>query len=246
MSSFVDAAEDRRWSGFLSRWSLLAGFVVLCLVFAFTAGLLPAGQSSDVPPEHFELAAAMESPAVYRLTIALDAATWLALGGFFVGLGAVLVRRAPVRGGLIAACGVGQVSGLIGAFMRLNGTIGTAELYESASPAKQEALLQSYAYLQSAYFSHFNAGTLLWSVALLLAASVVWSLEGFPRWLAMVIALPGAVRLPESILGIATGVDLEFLILLELLLLIVVFFSVARVFGRGEPRAVPDGSGAPG
>lgn len=245
MSSFVDAGEDRRWFGFLSRWSLLSGAVVLGLMVSFVAGVLPAGQNSNLPPEYFELAAAMESPVIYRLTIALDVAVWLALGGFFVAFGAALYHYAPVRGVLVAACGVGQVSGLIGAFMRLNGTIGTAELYESAGPDRQEALLQSYSYLQSAFFSHFNAGSLLWSAALLLAASVLWSLDGFPRWLAVVIALPGVVRLPQSILSIATGLDLGFLILLELLLLVVAFLSVFWTFRGRARRTVPEGSGAP-
>jgi hypothetical protein len=246
MQSFVEAGEDRRWIAFLSRWSLLGGVVILGLIAAFVAGLLPAGAGGDLPPKYFELAAAMESPSIYRLTIALDIVTWVTLGGFFVGLGAMLFRRAPVSGALVAACGVGQVAGLAGAFMRLNGTIGTAELYEGASPDRQEALLQSYAYLQSAYFSHFNAGTLLWGAALLMAASVLWSADGFPRWVAVVMVVTGVLRISESVLGIATGVDLGFLILPELLLLIVIFFSVSWTFRRRASGAIPEGSGVPG
>ena len=247
MSSFVEAAEDRRWLGFLSRWSLAAGVVILALMIAFVAGVLSAAQGGDLPPRYMELAAAIESPAVYRLTIALDVATWLMLGGFFIALGAVLHRHAPVRGGLVVACGVGQVSGVIGGFMRLNGTTGTAELYVGADPSRQEALLQAYSYLQSAFFSHFNAGTLLWGAALLLAASAAWSLEGFPRWLAVVVAIPGAVRLPVSVVEISTGADLGFAILPQLLLLVAAFFCVAWTFRRrGAPHAVAEGSGAPG
>lgn len=114
MTAFVDVGGSGSWSRFLSRWSLLAGAVILALMLAFVLGILPAGQGGDLPPRYFELAAAIESPAVYRLTIALDIATWLALGGFLVALGAIIYHRAPVRGGLVAACGVGQVSGLIG------------------------------------------------------------------------------------------------------------------------------------
>ncbi len=245
MQSLVEAGEDRRWIAFLSRWSLLAGVVILGLIAAFVAGLLPAGGSGDLPPKYFELAAAIESPAVYRLTIALDVVTWVALGGFFVGLGAMLFRRAPVVGALVAACGVGQVAGLIGAFMRLNGTMGTAELYEGASPDRQEALLQSYAYLQSAFFSHFNAGTLLWGAALLMAASVLWSVDGFPRWLAVVMVVTGVVRTSESVLGIATGVDLGFLILPELLLLVVVFSPYPGRSGVGHPARYPRAAASP-
>ena len=237
MSSYVEDGEDRRWFAFLSRWSLFAGGVIVVLLVAFTAGLLPAAQGGDLPMRYFELAAAIESPAVYRLTIALDMLTWLALGGFFVALGIVVYSHAPVRGGLVAACGVGQVSGLIGAFMRLNGTSGTAELYASAGPGRREALLQAYSYLQSAFFSHFNAGTLLWAAALLLAASAVWSLDGFPRWLAVVLAVPGAVRLAVSVAEISTGADLGAAILPQLLLLVVAFFSVSWTLRR---RRAPD------
>lgn len=216
-------------------------------MLAFVLGILPAGQGGDLPPRYFELAAAIESPAVYRLTIALDIATWLALGGFLVALGAIIYHRAPVRGGLVAACGVGQVSGLIGAFVRLNGTNGTAKMYEGASPDRQEALLQSYSYIQSAVFSHFNTGSLLWGAAFLLAASALWSLEGSPRWLVVAVALPGLLRLPVSAVEISTGVDLGFVIVPQSLFLIIAFFSVSWAFRRhGAPVAVPEGSGAPG
>lgn len=211
--------------------------MILSLMVAFLAGVLPAGQGGDLPLKYFELAAAIENPAIYRLTMALDIATWVAFRGFFVALGGVLFHHAPVRGALVAACGIGQVSGMIGAFIRLNGTSGTAELYEGASPGRQEAILQSYSYMQSAVFSHFNAGSLLWGVALLLAASVLLSLEGFPRWLAIVVALPGLLRVPVSVAEISTGSDLGFVILPQSLLLIVAFFSVYLAFRRRSSRA---------
>jgi hypothetical protein len=246
MSSFVDTGEDRNWSGFLARWSLFAGVAVLALMVTFLAGVLPAAQSSDLPQRYFELGAAIENPAVYRLTISLDIALWMALGGFLVALGALVYRRAPVRGGLVVACGAGQLSGVIGAFMRLNGTSGTAGLYEGASADRQEALLQSYSYMQSAVFSHFNAGSLLWGMALLLAASAIWSAGGYPRWLVVVIALPGLLRLPVSVAEIATGLDLGFVILPQSLLLIVAFLSVFLTFRRRSPAAAPARSGATG
>lgn len=242
MSLFVESGEDRRWFGFLSRWSLFGGVVILGMMLTFSVGVLPAGQNDELPPEYFELAAAMDSPVLYRLTTALDLGTWLALGGFFVALAAILYRRAPVRGVLIAACGIGQISGVIGAYTRLLGTSELAAGYGTAAPDEQEALLRSYSDLQLTVFSHFGVGTLLWSVALLLAASAVWSLEGLPRWLAALIALPGVVELPSSVLRIATDAGLEFLLPLELLLLVVAFFSVSWVFRRRAPGAVPDGA----
>jgi hypothetical protein len=39
MQSFVETGEDRRWLEFLSRWSLLAGLVILSLMVTFLAGV---------------------------------------------------------------------------------------------------------------------------------------------------------------------------------------------------------------
>lgn len=111
MSLLVGAGEDRRWFGFLSRWSLFAGVVYLGLLLVMIFGVMPASQNSPLPEEYFELGAAIENPAVFRLAIALDVADWLALGGFFVAFAAIFISRAPVRGVLVAACGVGQVLG---------------------------------------------------------------------------------------------------------------------------------------
>jgi hypothetical protein len=77
---------------------------------------------------------------------------------------------------------------------------------------------------------------LLWGVALLLAASAAWSMAEFPRWLTVVIALPGLIQLPKTVFEIATGANLFLiLILLEEPLLIVAYFAVARVFWRQTP-----------
>jgi len=125
-----------------------------------------------------------------------------------------------------------MVSGFIGAYARLNGTSELAARYLTAAPDQQAALLQSYLDLQRVVFAHFNAGALLWGIAFVLAASVAWSMAEFPRWLTVLIALPGLVEVPKSVIQIVTGADLGFLILLEGPLLMVVFFAVAWVFWR--------------
>ena len=242
MSALIDTA-DARWFRFLSRWALLAGLVDLGLLLAFSVVVLPVGQNSPLPEEYFELVAASRNPALYRLSITLDIAAWLALGGFFITLAALFIRRAPIRSIFLAACGVGMVSGFIGAYTRLNGTSALAARYLAAAPDQQAALLQSYLDLQRVVFAHFNAGALLWGIALVLAASVAWSMAEFPRWLTVLIALPGLVEVPKSVIQIVTGADLGFLILLEIPLLIVAFFAVAWVFWRRARTTM--GAGAP-
>jgi len=244
MSSLVDTA-DARWFRFLSRWALLAGFVDLGLLLAFFIVVLPASQNSPLPEEYFELVAASRNPALYRLTITLDVAGWVALGGFFITLAALLIRRAPIRSAFLAACGIGMVSGFIGAYTRLNGTSELAARYLTAAPDQQAALLQSYLDLQHVVFAHFNAGTLLWGIAFVLAASVAWSMAEFPRWLTVLIALPGLVEAPKSVIQIVTGADLGFLILLEIPLLIAAFFAMAGVFWRRAPTVAPEMKSAP-
>lgn len=234
MSSLIDS-EITRWFRFLSRWALLAGFVNLGLLLAFFIVVLPAAQNSPLPEEYSELVAASRNPTLYRLTIMLDIAAWLALGGFFITLAALLIRRAPIRSTLLAACGVGMVSGFIGAYIRLIGTSELAARYLTAAPDQQAALLQLYLGVLGTFNAHFSAGALLWGTAFLLAASVAWSMAEFPRWLTILIALPGLVEVPKIIIQLVTAADLGFLIILEIPLLIVAYFAVASVFWRRAP-----------
>jgi len=245
MSPLIDAG-GARWFRFLSRWSLFAGLAVLGIFLAFGLGVAPAGQGSPLPQEHSELWAATNSPAAYRLFIIFDVAVWLAYGGFFVTLAAVLIRQAPIRATLIAACGVGQLLGMAGAFMRLYGTTDLAARYAGAAPEQQEALLQSNLDLWQIIGAHFGAGAMLTRAALLLAAWAIWSIPGFPRWLAKLIALPGIVGLTQTVLDLTAGVFIFPILLVQLLLSMLVFFAMAWTFWHRKPEpASPGTSSAP-
>src|SRR5262249_16816612 len=143
MSSLIDTGNTN-WFRFLSRWALLTGITYLGLVLAFLTLVVPASQNSPLPEQYFELVAATRSPIFYRLTIALDITTNLALGGLLITLGALFVQRAPIRSTFVAACGVGMVSGFIGACFRLAGTSALAASYLMVTPGEQAAILQSY------------------------------------------------------------------------------------------------------
>jgi hypothetical protein len=232
MSALIDAGNTH-WFKFMSRWALLAGLLQLGLLLAFFSVVLPAAQNSPLPVEYAEIAAASRNPALYRLTITLDVADWLALGGFLITLAVLLVRQAPIRGTFIAACGMGMVSGFVGAYTRLNATSELAARYLTAAPDQQATLLQSYLDIQRAISADFSAAGLLWGLALVLAASAAWSMAEFPRWLTVLIALPGLIQLPKTVFEIATGANLFLiLIILEEPLLIVAYFAVARAFWR--------------
>lgn len=220
------------WFRFFSRWSLVAGLVILVFLPVFFVGIVSASQNSPLPSEYMELVAASKNPALYRLTITFDIATWLLLGGFFITLAALLARRAPIRSTFLAACGIGQVAGVIGAFIRLTGTSALAAQYVTAVPAQQALLRRSYLDLTRIFSAHFGAGQLLWAVAFLLGAWGAWSMKEFPRWLAVLIALPGIIALTQILLQFITGTDFSVLFFLTLPLFIVVFFTTAGVFWR--------------
>lgn len=140
----------------------------------------------------------------------------------------------------------GQVIGLAGAYLRLGGTSDLAARYEDAAPDGREALLNSYLDLQLVVSSHFDAGALLWSIALILVASVMWSVAG-PRWLTALIGLPGILQLSNAVFGLVTGLDyLAFLFILALPLLIAGFFALAWRFWRKTPGPAPEGDDAYG
>lgn len=227
------AAEGAHWYKFLSRWSLIAGLVNVGLFLAFFTVLMPASESGPLAPEHFELSAAISTPALYRLSITLDIAAWLVLGGFLITLATILVCHAPIRSTFVAACGIGTVAGLIGAFLRLEGVSELAGRYATAALEEQEALLEPFLELERVVFTHFDAGALLWSIALVLAASAAWQVAAFPRWLTVLIALPGIIGLTHFLFSTLTGGELPSIIsLLQLLLLPVIYFAVAKVFWR--------------
>jgi hypothetical protein len=203
---------------------------MLCVLGTF-AILMAASRGGARPPEYDELMWATQLPVLYRLATILDVAGWLALAGFFV-LIANCVRQTPVRSTCIAACGVGQLSGVIGAFTRLTGVSALAVQYSSAAPGQHPAVLRSFLDLQASINAHFAVGSMLWSLGLLLLASATWSGHTFPRWLAGLIAVTGACNLIGDCFGIV-GVPVPFgLFILPLVLLTTSLFAVARMCGR--------------
>jgi len=243
MASLIDST-DTRWFRFLSRWSLVAGLMVLSLLLLGITVVLPASQRSALPAEYADLVVAASSPALYRLFAAFDMAVWLGLGGLFVTLAAVFARVAPIRSAFIRACGIGQVMGVFGAVVRLAGVTDLAARYASAVPDQQATLLLPYLNLQLVLNCAFRTGSMLWGTAFVLAATVAWSSAAFPRWLAALLAVPGILVLSSAISFILTGVDFGFLLLPGLVLLMVSFLTLAVVFWRHPPAVAPIERGA--
>jgi hypothetical protein len=241
------------WLRFLARYALLAVIIDLVTWPLIVLWFIPASQGSPLPPPYDELMAATRNLAMYRVLITLDVAAWLMLGVFLITLAALFARHAPIRSALIAACGIGQVAGMSGAFLRLKGISDLVAHYVTAAPDQQAALLRSFLDLQLVINSLFTAGGTLWAIAFVLAASAAWSSAAFPRWLTVLIALPGVLNLTSNILAMVTGTGLPFVIsILSIFLLTVVNFAVAGVFWRrgwtfsARPGKTPRLHGEPG
>ena len=223
------------WKRFLRCWTLVAGFSMLGLFVVFS---IVQGAAADSPlaEKYEELAGATASPGLYRLASVFDVAVWLGLGGMFVAFGAVLARQAKVRSTLVMACGIGQIAGVIGAFTRLEGLTELAADYTGTGAEQQAELLRSSLDLELVVYTHFAAGSLLWTTALFLVASVGWRMVHFPRWLAALMAVTGVLNLTTDVFGIVTVEDVpDAISLLALTGLMAVFFGVARAFRRKSP-----------
>jgi asparagine N-glycosylation enzyme membrane subunit Stt3 len=76
---------------------------------------------------------------------------------------------------------------------------------------------------------------LLGGIAVMLTASVAWSMAEFSRWVIVLIGLSGLLGISKAVGELATGADLGPLALLGNILLIVALFAIASVFWRRVP-----------
>jgi heme/copper-type cytochrome/quinol oxidase subunit 4 len=236
----MTVGADIPWFRFLSRWALFTGLVNLGNLLLSIVLFVPGPQASPLPEEYGELVVAISNPALFRLQLDIEIVGWLSLVVFFIAFAAILLPRAPIRGTLLAACGIGQIVGVLGAFIRLEGIPGVAERYMQANQLDRAAVLSSYRDLQAVITSHFSAGILLWSVAFLLVAWVGLARRDFPRWLVVLFGLTGVLGMIVTILYFLTSNEegqVYILVgVLDALLVVIVFFAVAWTFWRG-PRS---------
>ncbi len=228
--------DSVRWLRFLSRWSLVAGLVILALPVVIFGGVGQQASDNALGAAYAELLQAVRSPGLYRVGMTLDAVGWLMIGGSLLTLAGVLRRHAPIRATVIAACGIAQLTGSLGGFMRLNGISDLAARYATATPDQHAALLQSYLDLWRVINAHFHAGNLLQGAGFLLVAWAVFSLRGFPRWLASWLVLPGLLPLVQFVL-VAAGAPFSLaLIVFHVVVGIVALdFALAVAFWRPSP-----------
>lgn len=225
--------ETGPWHWLLARWALLQALSTAVLIGAFAALAASAG---PVPLEQLELLGAVQAPALFRLTAALDGLTWLTVGAILLVCAGLFCRRAPVRAMFLAACGVGQVVAVLGAYLNLQATGELGTRYATAAPEQQAAIVQTSLTLFQMIRAHYDAATLLYGAGDLLIAWLVFSLGGLPRWIGLWFGLAG-IRAGISQVGlVATGdvVAQDFFVAL-LVLGVVANLAIAVTFWRSAP-----------
>jgi hypothetical protein len=196
LSATEHQSEPVRWLRFLPRWSLALALAALTLPLLFLGGLGQHPSDNALGPAYVELLQAIRNPLMFSAVWAIDALIWLMLGGSLLVFAGFLRRHTPVKATFIGVCGVAQLFGAMGSFLRLDGISDLATHYVIASSDQQAIILEMFLNLGRVTNATNHIGVLLQGVGYLLTTVSVFSLGGFPRWLAAWLALP-------SLLGIA-------------------------------------------
>ena len=240
MSRTTEAEGEAPWQRFLSRWALAYGVyeVAALLAFATVVGFDVLG------PRAFEAAA--RNPATFRIAAGLDLTAWLWIGGSLLVFAGLFARSAPIRAAFLAACGVGQLAGLLGGYTMLVvlGDLGAHAA--TAAPDQQAALAAASGPVLSSMLAHYGAGQLLYGAGYLLIASVALSLAGFPRWVGAWFALYGIYAVTNQVAYVVTGgIPLPMLFMLFELGSIVANFALAATFWRRAPAGARQAAVSP-
>lgn len=204
-------SEPLRWLLLLPRWTLMTGLVTLTIPIAFLGGVGQQASDNALGSEYVELLQAVRSPSMFRLAWTIDAIVWLLLGGILIIAAGILRRHAPIRAVFIGVCGIAQLLGAYGSFLRLDGVSDIAAHYLGALPAQQAEVLSSYINLWRVINSSNHLAVLLQGLGFLLVAWGVYSLRGFPRWLTAWLTLPGLLAITQFGLYV-TGAEYFFVL----------------------------------
>jgi hypothetical protein len=220
---------EARWIRFLSRTALVAGLAFIALFVLFGVAM---GQAIEVPDEVFELGVAAGSPLLYRLIAVADALVWLGIGATLLAFAFLLRPQAPVRAVVVGACGVGQVVGALGGFLRLYAGAPLGLRYAEAGGGERASLEAAASAAWGVIYGAFGAGAFLYKVAFIIIALVGLSLTGFPRWLAYFFLASGVLGLVLLVLDVA-GVPTDVLGFVYLpVFVLALLLAVAGAFWR--------------
>lgn len=221
------------WLRFMSRWALLTavGGVALFLAFPFALAF-----DATVPQDYASLLQATQRPVGFRIVATLDVLVFLLNAVLFLAFAGLFARRSPVRAGLLILPAVGFVISALGAYIWLNVTGDLAVRYLAASADARTVIIDRYVVVWQIIQACFNIGGLLAGPAFLLIASGA-SLLGFPRWLAIWLAISGVWSLGTRLLVAVSGTDVPFFpagLLFNIVGVIALQFAIAAALWRRE------------
>jgi hypothetical protein len=223
---------EANWAVLLSRVSITAGllFIGLIVLLSVIIAQMPA---TGLPEAYDELFWAVSGRGLYMAAILCDVLIWLLLGALFISCSALMLKRTPVHASLVAACGVGQLSGMLGAALRLVGTTALAGQYLQATPVQQTDVLQAFLHQSVLVGVHFTVGSLLWSIGFALVASSMLATKGLPRWLPIWLLATSVVNIAQEVITFAVPdlmPPMSFLVVI--VMLTVALFSLGAIFNR--------------
>jgi hypothetical protein len=181
------------------------------LALAFVAGLGQSAADNVLGPDYVELLQAVRSPFWFRFVWTIDAFIWLMLGISLLVFAGLLQRHAALRAPFIAICGLAQLFGVFGSFLRLDGISDLAIRYTAALSVNQPMVLEAFLHLGRIINSANHLAVLLQGLGYLLITSSVFSLPSFPRWLTAWLLVPGLLAVAQFILFF-TGAQYVFLL----------------------------------
>ena len=203
--------EPLRWLYLLPRVSLLSAFGAIILSIMFLTGIGQQASDEALGHEYSELLQAIREPVVFRGVWAIDAVLWIMIGVILLSVAGVIRYQAPLKAWFISLCGTMQAFGALGSLLRLDGISDLAARYLLASSDQQTGLLDSYLELWRVINSSNHLAVFFQGIGFLLAAWGLYSLRGFPRWLAIWIGLPGLLSITQFG-NYLTGAEYLFLI----------------------------------
>jgi hypothetical protein len=195
-----DVERDLYWKQGLAAFSIPATIIALALPLTFI--MVVGDQPGDLARGEAlrELLMASRAPNAYRVAMVFETLLWLAFGITLVLLAGLLHRHAPRRAALIAAAGAGQAVGMLTGCLRLALISPLAAQYAS----DPDTAIRLFPGSQRLAQAPWQAGSLILGVGFFMAATVAWTLPGFPRWLAGWMFIPALLPLVQFVV-VATG-----------------------------------------
>ena len=203
--------EPLRWLKFLPRVAVFNASGAIILSIAFMAGIGQQTSDEALGLEYVELLQAIREPVLFRTAWIIDAIIWIMIGITLLSISGILRYQAPLKARFISVCGGMQAFGALGSFLRLDGISDIATRYILAPSNHQAELLDSYLELGRVINSANHLAVFFQAIGYLLAAWALYSLRGFPRWLAAWFWLPGLLSIAQFGIFIA-GAEYLFLI----------------------------------